>query len=232
MNRIADRANAAARSLKTSAVYNLLASRIGEKEKTVQIGRHPVTRLVTRAAQSDDYLGEADQEEVLKAVSQHSRVIAETKPEKLVKLQNDIELVTLEVLIERYEAMLGQKLKEDRWQAFLNENPFMLSLVFGYPVIKVKDQASVGGRKLSGSGEKVVDFLVKNSLTNNTALFEIKTPQAVLLNKTAYRGGVFTPSPDLSGAINQALDQKYQFQKHRSQIKDILGTLFLIDHKS
>jgi Shedu protein SduA, C-terminal len=116
--------------------------------------------------------------------------------------------------------MLGANLVEGRWQDFFNENPFILNMAFGYPVIKVRDQASVGGRKLSGDGEKITDFLVKNSLTNNTAIFEIKTPQTPVLNKTPFRDGVFTPSTDLSGSINQALDQKYQFQKQIAQIKD------------
>lgn len=220
VNRIAARAQQAARSVKRTQVFNLLASRIGENEKSIALGRHPVTRLVARASQGDEYLDESDQEAVLNALSKNTKAIAETKPEKLAKLHNDIELVTLEFLIERYAAMLDRKLKESHWQAFFNENPFILSLAFGYPVVKVKGQASIGGRKLSGSGEKITDFLVKNSLTNNTALFEIKTPQANLLSKKAYREGVFTPSPDLSGAINQALDQKYQFQKQIAQIKD------------
>jgi hypothetical protein len=60
----------------------------------------------------------------------------------------------------------------------------------------VQDQASIGGRKLSGSGEKIADFLVKNSLTNNTALFEIKTPQSKILNDKPYRAGVYTPLID------------------------------------
>lgn len=61
---------------------------------------------------------------------------------------------------------------------------------------------------------------MKNSLTNNTAIFEIKTRQTPILNKTPFRNGVFTPSAELSGSINQALDQKYQFQKQIAQIKD------------
>ena len=125
----------------------------------------------------------------------------------------------LERLVTRYEEMIGQKLKEQNWQVFFTENPFILSLAFGYPVIKVQDQASVGGHKLSGSGEKIADFLVKNSMTNNTAIFEIKTPQADLLNKTPFRGGIYTPSSELAGAINQALDQKYQFQTHIASVK-------------
>ena len=82
------------------------------------------------------------------------------------------------------------------------------------------DSTKRGGRKLSGLGDKITDFLVKNSLTNNVAIFEIKTPQASLLNKNPLRKGVFTPSSELSGAINQALDQKYQFQSHIAQIKN------------
>ena len=34
------------------------------------------------------------------------------------------------------------------------------------------------------------------------------------------RDGVYTPSANLSGSINQAPDQKYQFQKQITQIKD------------
>ena len=129
------------------------------------------------------------------------------------------EIRELERLITRYEEMIGQRLKEQNWQVFFTENPFILSLAFGYPVIKVQDQALVGGRKLSGSGEKIADFLVKNSMTNNTAILEIKTPQADLLNKTPFRSGIHTPSSDLTGAINQALDQKYQFQTHIASVK-------------
>jgi hypothetical protein len=220
VNRITERAQKAARSIKETHVFNLFASRIGENEKPMLLGTHPVSRLVAGTAQGDDFLEEAAHEVVLNALSKNTKAIAETKPEKLAKLSNDIELVTLELLIERYECMLSQKLKESQWQDFFNANPFILSLAFGYPIVKVKDQASIGGRKLSGSGEKITDFLVKHSLTNNTALFEIKTPQASILNSKSYREGVFTPSVDLSGSINQALDQKYQFQKQIAQIKD------------
>jgi Domain of unknown function (DUF4263) len=93
-------------------------------------------------------------------------------------------------------------------------------MAFGYPIIKVKDQASVGGRKLSGDGDKITDYLVKNSPTNNTARFEIKTPQTAILNTRQFREGVYTPSAELSGSINQALNQRYQFQKHIASIKD------------
>jgi len=30
---------------------------------------------------------------------------------------------------------VGETLVEDRWQDFFNENPFILNMAFGYPVI-------------------------------------------------------------------------------------------------
>lgn len=220
INSIDSLAQTAARAVKEATAYNILAERLGVPKLEPKAGRHPYRKLFTAVAQGKEELCEEDQNAVIGALSSHAARIAEEQPEKLAKLRGDIELVTLEALIKRYEEMLSDKLVEGRWQDFFNENPFILNMAFGYPVIKVRDQASVGGRKLSGDGEKITDFLVKNSLTNNTAIFEIKTPQTAILNKTPYRDGVFTPSTDLSGSINQALDQKYQFQKQIAQIKD------------
>lgn len=220
LNKIDRHVQSAARAVKWTAVHNILAERLGLPPLDPKAGRHPYRRLFTAVAQGMEELSKEDQNAVIGALSNTAAGIAKDQPEKLAKLRGDIELVTLDALITRYEKMLGDTLVEGRWQDFFNENPFILSMAFGYPVIKVRDQVSVGGRKLSGDGEKITDFLVKNSLTNNTAIFEIKTPQTPILNKTPFRDGVFTPSADLSGSINQALDQKYQFQKQIAQIKD------------
>lgn len=220
INSIDSLAQSAARAVKEATAHNILAERLGMPKQKPKAGRHPYRKLFTAVAEGKEELSEEDQNAVIGALTNHAADIAEDQPEKLAKLRGDIELVTLEALIKRYEAMLGANLVEERWQDFFNENPFILSMAFGYPVIKVRDQASVGGRKLSGDGEKITDFLVKNSLTNNTAIFEIKTPQTPILNKTPFRSGISTPSGDLSGSINQALDQKYQFQRQISQIKD------------
>lgn len=220
MNSIGNLAQTAVRAVRGASAYNILAGRMGVDLIEPNAGRHPYRKLFTAVAQGKEELSEGEQQAILHAMSNHAAELAEDEPEKLAKLRGDIELVTLEKLIQQYEARLGQKLVEDRWQEFFNENPFILNMAFGYPVIKVRDQASVGGRKLSGDGEKITDFLVKNSLTNNTAVFEIKTPQTPVLNKQPYRDGVYTPSAGLSGSINQALDQKYQFQKQVAQIKE------------
>ena len=220
LNKITRIGQTAARSVKNVTVYNMLAKTLGIGEKPVKIGRDPLRKLITAVIKGEEPLTEDYQAEILSIITQHTKSLVEEKPASLMKLKSNIELVTLERLIEKYKEMINKVDKESKWQSFFNENQFILNMVFGYPVIKVQDQASVGGKKLSGSGEKITDFLIKNSLTNNTAIFEIKTPKAVLLNKNPFRKGVYTPSAELSGSINQALDQKYQFQKEIAQIKE------------
>ena len=220
LNNITNISRTAAQSVKDGTVYNLLAERIGKPEVPVTVGRHPLRKLFTAVAQGQEPLSDDDQAAVVRAFEKNVKAIAETEPDKLAKLQHDIELVTLETLIARYEEMINKKLSEKPWQDLLNENPFILSLAFGYPIIKVKDQAFVGGRKISGSGDRITDFLVKNSLTNNAAIIEIKTPHEELLNVNPYRVGVYTPSTELSGSINQALDQKYRFEREIAQFKE------------
>jgi hypothetical protein len=134
-----------------------------------------------------------------------------------------IELLNLEWLVGETERLLSKNATENEWQTLLNENPFILSLVFGYPVIKIQGQALIGGRKLTGSGDKITDFLVKNNLTSNAAIVEIKKPHTPILKTNAYRDGVYAPSYELSGSISQILDQKYKFQKEISAIKDNSG---------
>ena len=208
-------------SVKSAEAHNFFAAILDRPPIPINVGRHPLRKLFTRAVSNDGtYLSEEEQEKVIGVITQNMKSISESKPERLLRLRNDIELVNLENLIERFRGMLERRLAESVWQEFFDENPFILSLAFGYPIIKVGSQSSVGGRKLSGKGEKISDFLVKNSKTNNAAVVEIKTPNAKLLKNTQFRRGVFPPSKILSDSTIQALDQKYQFQRDISGIKD------------
>ena len=221
INRVADIGQTAARSVNSDTTHNFFAEKLGKNPIPIRAGRSPLRRWITEMALKGEYaLSRDEQDIVISALAKNTKSIAENRPEKLAILQMDIELVTLDALIERYEKMFESRISEGKWQVFFNENPFILSLAFGYPVIKVREQASVGGRKLSGTGEKIADFLVKNSMTNNSAIVEIKTPRAKLLNARPRRSDVYTPSGDLVGAINQALEQKYQFEKGIAQIKE------------
>ncbi len=220
LNRIYNNAQKAISSVKGVAAYNILAKSLGRPARTPQNGRSPLRKYFTAKLQDQEPLSDEDQQKLLDILAKNTKVIANRQPEKLAKLQSNIELVSLEKLIERYKEMMKKNSPESKWQAFFNENQFILGLAFGYPIIKIQDQASVGGRTISGKGDAITDFLVKNSMTNNTAILEIKTPQTKLLNTKLHRGDLFSPSSDLSGAVNQALDQKYRFQKEIAQIKD------------
>ncbi|AWI79460.1 hypothetical protein CEW87_08810 [Parazoarcus communis] len=88
--------------------------------------------MVTSVAQGRSELSEEDQNAVVGTLSLHANEIAKNQPEKLAKLRNDIELVTLETLIKRHEEMHAERLIESLWHDFLNEGPFILSMAFGY----------------------------------------------------------------------------------------------------
>ncbi len=209
----------AAAEVKDGTIYNMLAEKLSKPLKTIAIGRSPVRHLITAAAQGKPPLTSGDQDSVITILKTHSKQIAEAKPEALAKLQDEIELVTLEVLIKKYEDKLKKSTLESEWQDFFDSNKFILTMAFGYPIVEILGQASVGGSQLIGGGSKFADFISRNSQTNNAAIFEIKTPGTPLLNKLPFRGKVYSVTKDFSGAIVQILDQKYQLGKHLPLLK-------------
>ena len=222
LDRITSHSQHAAISVKEADTYNFLAEKIGVPTVSAEMGRHTMRKLFTAFLESRGHalLTDEAQEELLAAMSGSAKAISETKPEQLIRLQNDIELVNLTGLIGAFKQMLQDGHRESGWQRFFSANPIILSMGFGYPVITVGGDASVGGRKLSGGGDKIADFLVKNSMTNNAAIVEIKTPSTKLLNEGSYREGVFVPSRELVGGMNQVLDQKLALEKEIAGIKE------------
>ena len=188
-------------------------------EKSRPYRKDAIFKLIASDGASPLLLSAADQCAAVRIVDQNKREIAQKAPQQLLQLRKDIELVTLEVLISKYERMLAKDALEAGWQKLFNDHPFILNLAFGYPTIKIQDQAHVGGQTLSGTGDTITDFLVKNGISNNAALFEIKTPGTRVLNKTPYRG-LYTPSADLAGSITQMLNQKNKFLKNVARIKE------------
>jgi hypothetical protein len=134
-------------------------------------------------------LSPADRGAALAIVSKSKRELARTDGPALLKFHRDIELVTLEQLIERIEAFMGTKKPEQVWQQLFLDNPFILTLAFGLPIVALRGQVSVGGRTFAGAGDKIADFLYRNGLTDNVTLLEIKTPETKVLG-SVYRGGV------------------------------------------
>jgi len=96
---------------------------------------------------------------------------------------------------------------EEFWQTILARHAFVLSQLFAYPVVVIKDKAYVGGKRIDNLHGNLVDFLGRIPSSGTAVLIEIKTPQTPLLGKE-YRQEVFPPSHDLSGAISQVLQYR------------------------
>ncbi len=105
---------------------------------------------------------------------------------------------------------------EEFWQTTLTQNSIVLSQVFSFPVIILQGKAYVGGTGLDQSGGNLVDFLLTNDLTENTVLVEIKTPETRLLGRR-YRGGAYSPSSELVGAVAQISNYKHYLMRNSTQ---------------
>ena len=86
----------------------------------------------------------------LTRAAQEAPALARRNPHQLYKLQRDFEIAGLNELITRFEAHLLNSRPEPFWQKLLKLNPFILSMLFGYPIVLVHDQAHVGGQRLDG----------------------------------------------------------------------------------
>ncbi|UCI17885.1 DUF4263 domain-containing protein [Mesorhizobium sp. B2-1-8] len=175
--------------------------------------RKPVADILAETLIGKSRSPEAEAKAAARTVKKSIRTLAEKEPTELLDLRREIELVSLEELIELFQKKLGQaKLPERHWQEFFDGNAFVLQLAFNLPALAFGDQVAVGGTRFDGSGGKLADYAIKLGLFGNLALIEIKTPRTALLEKKTYRGGVHAPSQELVGAVTQVLDQRHQLQ--------------------
>lgn len=125
------------------------------------------------------------------------------------KLQRIGSLVGISALESCYKQWEENQLNSDElfWQNLLESNAYVLSQMFAQPFIIMKGNAYLGGKSIDNIGGSIADFLVKNSVTNNVVIIEIKTPATNLLG-SEYRPGVYPISKELSGSISQIC--KYQ----------------------
>lgn len=232
INRISARQQREARRDKTLVAYHELLHaadpvRFPRLKTTL---RPDALSDATRGGRDAVTLSPRDRSAAVRLVRSNIDALARSETDALLSLKSEIELVTLKELIDRLDAMIEKSLPEARWQTFLAQNAFILSLAFPVPVLLVQDRAYVGGKRLDDQGGRVTDFLCASASTGNLAVVEIKRPGADLVAATAYRGrDVFGASSELSGAIAQALDQRLQLQsawpglKEASDRSDING---------
>jgi hypothetical protein len=223
INRIAGRGQRATRRIKENYAHNKLAPALKLEPNDCSLGRlFPDSKQITLAAAGNVDTVRIKRDRAPFSSSDFSfelRKLKARSPEALPELRRDVELVSLEQLISNFEHYLKGRHSEKEWQKFFKKNLFALQQVFGMPTTLFRDEVTVGGRGLTGSGDKIVDFMFKNTLTNNIALVEIKLPGMPLLNPKEYRKGVYGPHNKLNDAITQALDQCYHLQSELPLLK-------------
>lgn len=154
------------------------------------------------------------------AVRNNLPALAAEEPREVLQLHADIERVTLERMIDRFDEMLLQEdLTEPRWQRFFEDNIFILKLLFARPVRLLHTQFHAEGSGLSGSGAQIGDFLLAEQ-GQALAIVEIKKPATHLIGSRYRNSQVFSPSTDLAGAVTQVLIQqnamRVHWHRHRS----------------
>ncbi len=102
---------------------------------------------------------------------------------------------------------------EAYWQKLFTEHPYIFTQIFSAPTVFFKGNMFVGGMKVDNSGGSYADFALKNELSDDLLLIEIKTPGTQLLSKRAYRGRIHSPMKELSGSVQQILDYKTTVMK-------------------
>ncbi|MEJ1356637.1 MAG: Shedu immune nuclease family protein [Candidatus Sedimenticola sp. (ex Thyasira tokunagai)] len=137
--------------------------------------------------------------------------LVELNPTSLGKLNAAVGLQSLKKALSDWESNINNS-NEEFWQTKLTEHSFVLEQAFSWPTSIVKGKAYVGGKSVFNTGGNIIDFLMRNRLTQSAALIEIKTPSTPLLG-AEYRNGIYNTSTELSGSIMQALNYKHSLQE-------------------
>ena len=119
---------------------------------------------------------------------------------ELLELNTVVGLANLKAFLNEWKENSGVT-KEEFWQALFAKNAFVLSQLFAYPVILIKDKAYLGGKDLTNTGGQIVDFLCKLESTGAAAMVEIKTPMTPLLGSAFLVAGIADAS-DLRATDN------------------------------
>jgi hypothetical protein len=218
-----NRATVVARRVNVTVAHNAVADLLGLERRTPTVGRNPVVQAMTRELTGQHVLDAGERKLLVQRVTKESRAAATEAPQEFGLLRRDIELVSLEVLIGQFEkAMIGHSNDEKFWQKFFQANTFALQQLFAAPVALYAPQLTVKSNNALGSGARIADFVLVNTITRSGFVVEIKTPGAKLTENRAYRGAggaeVYLPHGNLLGAVTQVQAQLESAQIHLPEL--------------
>jgi hypothetical protein len=214
VDRSRSRGRTATRRVIDADAHNAIADLFGLKPIEPKYTRNPVIRAITEEVATGHVTDTSERALLADEVTVAAPTIGREAPERLMRLREDIELVSLNTLIEQFEKDLQGPYSrdEDHWQTFFNNNRFALQLVFSTPIVVERQHATVQAGDIDGRGSRITDFLCANAVTRTIVIVEIKTPGAVLMNASPYRGkgtdaAVYSPHSDLVGPVAQIQSQ-------------------------
>jgi hypothetical protein len=172
------------------------------------------TILSANASLGGDLLGKllswaTSEQDIAKLIS---RLMA-LSPNSLQVLNTSANVVRLKKAVQDWASNKESK-DEDLWQSLIVEHIHVLEQVYSWPVSIVGQKMYVGGKGVDNKGGGLVDYLLKNSLTSNVTLVEIKTPRTPLLKSSEYRTGIFNTSNDLTGGVMQVINYRDSLLKN------------------
>ena len=207
------RGRAAVRRVIEAACHNAVADLFNIDPVEPKYGTNPIIRAITEEVATGFVMDAASRVTLVDQLVQEAPKVAQETPKRFGQLRGDIELVSLEVLIEQFEKGLTgvAARKEDHWQTFFATNPFALQQVFAAPILVIRGQVHVRGTDALGQGSRIADFLCVNAVTRSVVVVEIKNPATTLMAAQAYRGSgsaeVYPAHRHLSGAVSQVQAQ-------------------------
>lgn len=205
-----------------SVVYNLFPNEV--KEPEARYIKNALSQSLATWGNSIAEFSEKDKEAIAKLFESLSEETDFLSIDSLKSTKEVVDIRLIEKALSEFEELYSQtsntEALEKKWQKYLKDNAWIFSSIFAQPVILYQDEAYAGGKSIDNKGGKYTDFLIKNSLSDNVAFFEIKTHKTKLLEDKAYRGNdVFSTTKELAGCINQVLNQRDKFQKSYSLLK-------------
>jgi hypothetical protein len=117
---------------------------------------------------------------------------------------------------------------EGFWQRTLSQHSFVFSQLFSLPIVVIQENAFVGGRMLTGQGGAHPDFLMQNRMTEHALLVEIKTPTTPLTYETPYRGQIWGPHREVTGAVSQVMRYGEELAQNWHQLSNTSDVPFRV----
>ncbi|WIE84429.1 Shedu anti-phage system protein SduA domain-containing protein [Curtobacterium sp. MCPF17_021] len=223
VERTKGRAATAANRVIEAEQRNSVNELFGKVAATPKFGKNPTIRAFTEEVATGYVTNAADRSALVDEVARQAPTVAQENPERFGKLREDIELVSLETLIEQYgRGLTGARAKDEaHWQSFFMTNPFSLQQIFSAPILIVGEQIHVQGTNPLGGESRITDFLCVNAVTRSAIAVEIKTPATKLMTSTQYRGEgaarIYPTHKELSGAVAQV---EAQMESVMHELKD------------